>query len=116
MESGDVEDVSPPQEVLTQELVLQPHQSSDNSGAAENLLPVSPYSTNKGKSKAVDDVRMDVGLRETDQNETMNKTAHKRQYHAFSFMDDMLPTVTTAGSTEALTVAKKRSLLKKNRK
>ncbi|KAF9549655.1 Ubiquitin-conjugating enzyme E2 T [Mortierella hygrophila] len=115
-EPGVIEDVSPPQEVLMQEPVLHPLPSSDIPGTAEDLLPVSPYSKNKGKSKAVDDVKMVVDPQETDQNESKNRTAHRRQGHAFSFMDDMSPTVTITGSTEALTVAKKRSLLKKNRK
>ncbi|KAG0067726.1 Ubiquitin-conjugating enzyme E2 T [Linnemannia elongata] len=114
-EPGSIEDVSPRQEVLTQEPVLQPSPSPDISGAAEDLLPVSPYSKNKGKSKALDDVKMDVDFRETDQNESINRAAHTRQDHAFSFMDDMSPTATTTGSTEVLTVAKKRKLLKKNR-
>ncbi|KAG0081253.1 Ubiquitin-conjugating enzyme E2 T [Linnemannia elongata] len=114
-EPGSIEDVSTRQEVLTQEPVLQPSPSSDIPGAAEDLLPVSPYSKNKGKSKALDDVMMDVDFRETDQNESMNRAAHTRQDHAFSFMDDMSPTATTTGSTEVLTVAKKRKLLKKNR-
>lgn len=96
--------------------MLQPLPSPDISSAAEDLLLVPPYNKNKGKSKAVDDVKMDEDPRETDQSELMNGTAHKRQDHAFSFMDDRSPTVTTTGSTEALTVAKKRNLLKKNRK
>ena len=115
-EPGVIEDVSPPQDVLTQEPVLQPPLSPNIPGTAEDLLPVSPYSKNKGKGKAVDDEKMDMNPRETDQNESMNRTAHRRQDHAFSFMDDISPTVTTTGSTEALTVAKKRNLLKKNRK
>ncbi|KAF9137329.1 Ubiquitin-conjugating enzyme E2 T [Linnemannia schmuckeri] len=114
--SGVTEEMSPREEALTQEPELRPLSSPNISDTSENPPPVSPYNKNKGKSKAIDDVKMDVDTRDTDQSELMNMTAYKRQDNAFSFMDDLSPTVTTTGSTAALTVAKKRNLLKKNRK
>ncbi|KAF8932398.1 Ubiquitin-conjugating enzyme E2 T [Haplosporangium gracile] len=112
--SGVIEEMSPREEALMQEPELRPLSSSDISDTSVKPPPVSPYSKNKGKSKAVDDVKMDVDIQDTDQSEL--RTAHKRQDLTFSFMDDLSPTVTTTGSTAALTVAKKRNLLKKNRK
>jgi hypothetical protein len=110
--------MSSAQETMTQEPELQPPPSPGSSDASEQLQTVSPYNKNKGKSKAVDDFKMDMDPRETDQNEPVSRTTHKRQDGTFSFMDDVstTTTTTTSVSTETLTVAKKRNLLKKNRK
>ncbi|KAG0288676.1 Ubiquitin-conjugating enzyme E2 T [Linnemannia gamsii] len=117
-DSSVIEDMSPPQEVTTQEPELESPPSPGSSHTSEQLRPVSPYSINKGKSRAVDDFMMDVDPRETDRNELKGRTAHKRQDRMFSLRDGLSTTTITATTVgiEALTVAKKRNLLKKNRK
>ncbi|KAF9124681.1 Ubiquitin-conjugating enzyme E2 T [Mortierella sp. 14UC] len=116
---------TPHQEVVERPQELEPRlPTSDNT--SEDLSPVSPYSKNQGKNKVVDDVKMDVDTsRETDENESLsslNRMGAKRQDNAFSFMNDLyaIPTVVTTTTVSAdqqrpLTVARKRSLLKKIR-
>ncbi|KAG0220176.1 Ubiquitin-conjugating enzyme E2 T [Mortierella sp. NVP41] len=105
--------------------ILDPSDTPDTTQTSDQLPPVSPFSKDKGKSKAVDDIRMDAKPRETDENESLsflNRMEAKRQDNPFSFMDDMSSapngTTTTAfgtGQRSPLTVARKRNLLKKHR-
>ncbi|KAK3808183.1 MAG: hypothetical protein J3R72DRAFT_408515 [Linnemannia gamsii] len=122
-----IKEISPPQGIIgrQRELESQPP-TYDSSDVSENFPPVSTFTKDKGKSKAVDDIKMDVETpRETDENESLsslNRMVAKRQENAFSFMKDHAPrpTVTSATTVSVdqqapLTVAKKRSLLKKIR-
>ncbi|KAF9089956.1 Ubiquitin-conjugating enzyme E2 T [Mortierella sp. GBA35] len=105
--------------------ILDPSDTPDTAHTSDQLPSVSPFSKDKGKSKAVDDIRMDAKPRETDENESLsflNRMGAKRQDNPFSFMDDMSSapngTTTTAfgtGQRSPLTVARKRNLLKKHR-
>ncbi|KAF9910042.1 Ubiquitin-conjugating enzyme E2 T [Linnemannia zychae] len=108
-----------------QEAVEKP-QELESSGISDDLHQFSPYNKNKGKSKAVVDVEMDVDTpRETDENESLsslNRMKAKWQDNTFSFMDDHYASPTSVSATTIstdqqgpLTVAKKRSLLKKIR-
>ncbi|KAG0270930.1 Ubiquitin-conjugating enzyme E2 T [Linnemannia exigua] len=119
--------ISSPQGIIGRQRELESHPPiSDSSDVSGNLPPVSSFK-DKGKSRAVDDIKMNVETpRVTDENESLsslNSMGAKRLENAFSFMEDhhAPPTTVTSAITASadqqapLTVAKKRSLLKRIR-